>query len=221
MTRMIRMLSGLLLLLLLASPAWAGDERRAGEIQRQAKEALADGNVDEALRLAQRAISIEAGPSTWLAQQIRIEILEDRGELTDAMRHLRDYLEIDGLFAEHEAWGKEARARLRDKLAVMEQGRGSRRGVGIALVGAGAVPLALGIASLAQYGSKTSAGNAPTAYEGFLDAGVVGLVVGGALEGVGIALLASGASRNGRATAPVPWLVADRDGLILGVAGRF
>ena len=216
-----RLLPGILLLLIMASPAWAGDERRAGEIQRQAKEALADGDVDEALRLSQRAISIEAGPSTWLAQQIRIEILEERGELTDAMRHLRAYLDIDGLFAEHQAWGKEARARLRDRLALIEQQRSVRRGAGIALVGVGALPLALGIASLAQYGDKTGAGGSAAAYEGFLDAGVVGLIVGGAMEGVGIALLASSASRGGLAKAPVPWLVADGGGVVLGVAGRF
>ncbi len=216
-----RFLALLSLLSLLAGPAWAGDERRAGEIQRQAKDALAAGDADEALRLAERAISLEDGPSTWLAQQIRIEILEDRGDLGGAMKHLRAYLEIDGLFPEHRAWGEEARKRLGAKLDAVEQARGVRRGVGGALLGVGAVPLGLGIASLANYGDKTAAGNPAIAYEGYLDAGVVGLVVGGAMEGVGAALLASTAGRGGVASAPLPWAVADADRVLLGLSGRF
>ncbi len=216
-----RFVAAVLLFGLLASPAWAGDARRAGEIQRQAEQALSNGDRDEALKLAQRAISLEAGPSTWLAQQIRVEILEGRGELSQAMRHLRDYLAIDGLFPEHRAWGEEARGRITKKLGVIERAGSTRKGVGIALVGGGALPLGLGIASLANYGDKVAAGNNPIAYEGYLDAGVAAIVVGGIMEGVGIALIASGGAKDGLARAPMPWLVADNQRVVLGLSGRF
>jgi hypothetical protein len=210
-----------LLVLLMAAPAWAGDARRAGELQQQAKDALDDGDAEEALRLAQRAISIEAGPSTWLAQQIRIEILEGSGAYTEALRHLRSYMDIDGLFPEHRAWGKETRNRLRAEQERIERMAAGRRGAGIAMVGVGAVPLVLGIASLANYGDKTSGNVDPAPYEGYLDAGVAALVVGGVLEGVGIALLASSASPSGMALAPTPWMIADKDAVVFGLAGRF
>ncbi len=209
----------LLLMLMVAAPAWAGDERRAGELQQQAKDALEDGDVAEALRLAQRAISIEAGPSTWLAQQIRIEILEQDGAYEDALRHMRAYLDIDGLFPEHVAWGKETRARLRREVERIRAGRAARKGVGIGMVAVGAVPLGLGIASLANYGDKTPANADPTPYEGFLDAGVAGLVVGGVLDGVGIALIASSVPPN--RVAMLPWAVADSEQVVFGLSGRF
>ena len=47
------------------------------------------------------------------------------------------------------------------------------------------------------------------------------IVVGGVMEGVGIALIASSAARGGMAAAPVPWMAADPDRVVFGIAGRF
>ncbi len=209
----------LLLLLLVPTVASADDSRRAGEIQLQAKDAWDAGDAEEAWRLAQRAISLENGPSTWLAQQIRIEVLEERGQLEQALTHLQDYLALDGLFPEHRAWGEEAERRIGGAVARTRLARRSRRGVGIGLVAGGAVPLGVGIGLLGNYGSKVGAGGDPTWYAGFQDAGLVFLIAGGVTEGIGIALLASSAPPPG---APRPVVSVAPDGsFVLGMHGRF
>ena len=219
---------------LVPSTAWARpsaeDSLRAGQIQVQAKEAWEAGKDQEALRLANRAISLDPGASTWRAQQIRSEALEGAGKLEEAMTHVRTYLRIDGLFPEHEAWGEEARDRIGSTLAAANallRERRTRAGVGAGMAIGGAVPLGIGIAWLANYGSKTSQGLPPTDYEGFLDGGAVMVGIGGVLEGVGIALIASGAGQpKGTASAPtvVPTFAASpgADGnWSLGLTGRW
>ena len=222
MTRLLPLL--LLLVLALPTSAAAEDTRRAGEIQLQAREALDRGNEDEALRLARRAISLDDGPTTWLAQQIQVEILEARGLLDQAMDRLQDYLALDGLFPEHQAWGKEARQRIGAALSRQRASRAGRQGAGAALMVGGAVPLGIGIGFLGNYGQKTGGGGDPDLYGGFLDAGI-GLTIAGALaEGVGIALVASTARRSTHAArpAPLPTLAVGPDGrFVLGLAGRF
>jgi len=219
-------LTTLLLLLIVAAPAAAvaDDSRRAGEIQLQAREALAEGDVDEALKLARRAISLDDGPTTWLAQQIQVEILEQRGNLEAAMTALRHYLDLDDLFPEHVEWGKEARQRIGSALARERRSRTGRQGAGAALMVGGAVPLGVGVGFLANYGSKTGAGGDPYLYQGFLDAGI-GLTIAGAVaEGVGIALVASTARKPGQAArlAPVPTLAIGPDGgFAVGLTARF
>ena len=148
------LLTSLLVAPLLApSTAWARpsaeDSMRAGQIQVQAKEAWEAGNDKDALRLSNRAISLDPGASTWLAQQIRIEVLEGEGRLEEAMTHVRTYLRIDDLFPEHEAWGEEARDRIGSALAqanALLAERRTRVGVGAGLAVGGAVPLAIGVA---------------------------------------------------------------------------
>jgi tetratricopeptide (TPR) repeat protein len=221
-----RLLPPLLLLLLIALPgaASAKDTRRAGEIQLQAREALDEGDAEEALRLARRAISLEAGPTTWLAQQIQIEVLEARGNLEQAMGCLQDYLALDGLFPEHLAWGQEARRRIGEALSRQRAQRTGRRGAGVALIVGGAAPLGIGVGFLANYGQKTAAGGAPELYGGFLDAGLALAITGGVVEGIGIALAASSAPPTGQASAlrPVPTFAVSADGrVIVGLGGRF
>lgn len=214
----------LLLLLLLPTLAFGADARRAGEIQLQAKDAYSKGNIDEAYRLAQRAISLEAGPSTWLAQQIRIEVLEERGQLEEAMTHLRAYLQIDGLFPEHQAWGAEAKGRIGSALKQVRAGRQARQGIGAGLAIGGVAPLGIGIGLLANYGVKTGAGGDADWYAGFLDAGIALTLVGGVMEGAGIGLIASGAAPPNVALrrAPRPSLALGPDGsFVLGLHGRF
>ena len=205
------------------------DSMRAGQIQVQAKEAWEAGKDNDALRLANRAISLDPGANTWLAQQIRIEVLEAQGKLEEAMTHVRTYLRIDGLFPEHEAWGEEARDRIGSALsqanAVLAERR-ARVGVGAGLAIGGVVPLAIGAAWLGNYGSKTGQGRPKEDYEGFLDGGAVMLGIGGALEGVGIALIASGAGAP-RSTASRPLVTptfavrSDARGWSLGLTGRW
>lgn len=222
MTRLLPLL--LLLLIALPAPAAANDSRRAGEIQLLAREALDQGNPEEALRLARRAISLEAGPTTWLAQQIQIEILEVRGNLEQAMGRLHDYLALDGLFPEHVAWGEEARLRIGDALARQRTRRSGRRGAGVALIVGGAAPLGIGVGFLANYGQKTGAGGAPELYGGFLDAGLALTIAGSVAEGLGIALAASTAPRPGQAglLRPAPTLVVSSEGrVVLGLTARF
>jgi hypothetical protein len=216
----------LLLLLALALPATASaeDVRRAGEIQLLAREALDKGDDAEALRLARRAISLEAGPTTWLAQQIQIEILEARGSLEQAMGCLQDYMALGNLFPEHLAWGEEARQRIGAALARQRASRSGRLGAGTALMVGGVVPLGVGVGFLANHGQKTGAGGDPGLYGGFLDAGVTFVVVGAIVEGVGIALAASTARPAGQAARfrPTPALAVSPDGrVVLGVTARF
>ena len=227
-----------LLALLLLGPAFvpsealAGanddDAQRAGQIQVQAKDAWEAGKDDEALRLANRAISLDPGATTWLAQQIRIEVLEEQGKLEEAMTHVRTYLRIDGLFPEHEAWGEEARDRIGAELSAiqgLQAQRKARVGAGAALAVGGAVPLAIGVAWLGNYGSKTGQGLPSADYAGFLDGGAVMLGIGAVLEGVGIALIASGAGApKGTASAArvVPTLAVGAHGeWALGLTGRW
>ena len=229
------LLASLLLLPFLApGTAWARpsaeDSLRAGQIQVQAKEAWEAGKDQDALRLANRAISLDPGPSTWLAQQIRIEVLEGDGKLEEAMTHVRTYLRIDGLFPEHEAWGEEARDRIGATLAATNallQERRTRAGIGAGMAIGGAVPLAIGVGWLANYGSKSGQGLDPADYAGFLDGGAVMLGIGGVFEGVGIALIASGAGKP-EGTASVPLVrptFAARPGAdgrwSLGLTGRW
>jgi tetratricopeptide (TPR) repeat protein len=223
--------------LLLCAPAAAAtreDTERAGQIQTQAKDAWESGDVDEALKLASRAISLDPGPSTWLAQQIRIEALERKGNLEGAMGHLQDYLALDGLFPEHVAWGKEARARIGQALQAQQsqamQGVNTRRGAGVGLVVGGALPLGIGIAWLGNYASKpgTAAEKADT-YGGFLDAGAVMTGVGAAVDVAGIILLATAkaprgsASRDGQGPtfAVAPSLQPIDRGVAVGFGGRW
>ena len=222
---MTRLLVPLLLLLLaLPSPATAKDARRAGEIQLQAREALDEGDAEDALRLARRAISLEAGPSTWLAQQIQIEILERRGSLEQAMGCVQDYLALDGLFPEHVVWGEEARRRLGDALARRRAQRTGRRGAGVALVVGGAAPLGIGVGFLANYGQQLGAGGAPELFGGFLDAGIALAMAGGVAEGVGIALAASAGQTPRRAglARAAPIVAFGLDGrVVVGLSARF
>lgn len=213
-----------------ASSAWAAsaeDSQRAGQIQLQAKDAWDAGKTADALRLAQRAISLDDGAATWLAQQIRIEALEEQGRYEEAMSHLRRYLRLDDLFPEHVAWGEEAKARIGPKydawLAAKKQ-REARRGIGVGMAVGGAVPLALGAGWLANYGAKTGAGLPKEDYEGFVDGGVAMLIAGGIMEGVGIALIAS--SADGPATAALPRdahlvIAPAPGGVSVGLTGRW
>ena len=118
----------ILALLLLPSLAMANDDaRRAGQLQTQAQEAFDGGELEQAMRLAKQAILLNSGPGTWLAQQIRIEVLEKQGRLRDAMGFLEDYMALDGLFPEHVAWGREARGRLTPACSGGSRPAGGRR----------------------------------------------------------------------------------------------
>lgn len=208
-----------------ARPALAAsseDAQRAGQIQVQAKEAWDERDGEEALRLATRAISLDPGAGTWLAQQIRVEVLEFRGALEEAMEHVEAYLALDGLFPEHVAWGEEAKARIGERLAVARgktRLRRGRLGAGVGLAVGGAVPLGLGIGWMANYGAKTGAGLPKEDYLGFLDAGIALTAVGAVMEGVGVALIASGAGDGG--VAVVPSLGVGPDGVAVGLSGRW
>ncbi len=146
------------------------------------------------------------------------------------MTHVRTYLRIDGLFPEHEAWGEEARDRIGSTLAATNallEERRARAGVGAGLAIGGAIPLGIGIGWLANYGSKTAQELDPEDYEGFLDGGAVMVGIGGVLEGVGIALIASGAGKpKGTASRPsvVPTFAATPGAngrWSLGLTGRW
>ncbi len=214
---MIRLLLLLLLLPGLAFAQASDDTVRAGQIQVQAREAFEAGKLDDALRLASRAIALDSGPSTWLGQQIRVEVLEKQGQLETAMGYLDDYLALDGLFPEHIAWGEETRDRLRGALrsagarnAAIEQRRQTQTGVGIGLLVGGAIPLAIGIGHAANYGVQ---GGVPETHGGWLDSGLVLIGVGAGMEIAG-ALLAATAPRGAAVT-----IAPAGPGLLL--AGRF
>lgn len=231
MSRLFVVLLAALLALTTAAPAFAGpsseESIRAGQIQVQAKEAWEAGDDEQALRLANRAISLDPGATTWLAQQIRIEVLEEQGKLQEAYDHVRTYLRIDGLFAEHTSWGKEARERIGEKLdaisALLAQRR-ARVGAGAGLAVGGAVPLGIGIGWLANYGGKTPAEKQSGDFDGFVDGGAVMIGIGGVLEGIGIALIASGAGKPPAvATRPriAPVFAAQPGRWTLGLTGRW
>jgi hypothetical protein len=195
-------------LVTLALPtAWAQapsqDTLRAGQVQVQADEAFRAGKLDEALRLASRAIGLDGGATTWLAQQIRVEVLEQQGRLEEAMTHLQEYLALEGLFPEHRAWGEEAEARigavLSDQQALAdkaERARKGRLGAGVGLVVAGAIPLGIGVGFAANFSHNDSD---VELYGGWLDAGLALIGVGVGVEVAGTILLLSAApDRGGR-----------------------
>ena len=211
-----------LVLTLLLAPTLAlanDDARRAGHLQSQAQEAYDGGQLDQAMRLAKQAILLNAGPGTWLAQQIRIEVLERQGHIEEAMTFLEDYMGLDGLFPEHVAWGRETRGRLSGRLIVAAaeaeraaEGTQIRRGVGVGFLVGGAVPLATGIGFLANYGRL----GGQAQYDGWAQAGGALLAVGIAAEATGAILLASSGMRSPVAVLPMPL----RDGVALAIAFR-
>ena len=102
----------------------------------------------------------------------------------------------------------------------------SDTGAGAGMAIGGAIPLAIGIGWLGNYGSKTGQGLPAEDYAGFLDGGAVMVGIGGVLEGVGIALIASGAAKPAVASRPriAPTLAASpgKDGRwSLGLTGRW
>ncbi len=200
---------------------------RAGQVQVQADEAFARGELDEALRLATRAVELDPGPSTWLAKQIRIEVLEQQGELVAALGFVDAYLAVEGLFPEHVAWGEEARGRLEASLSgqadeeeALERSRRARTAIGTGLVVGGAFPLAIGVSFLGNFGFN---GSDVEHYGGWLDSGLVLLGVGVGLEVAGIAVLASTGPRGRTVSLSVhpvlPGPRSRRAGLVL--VGRF
>ncbi len=194
--------------LLLAAPARADDAARAGELQRDALEALEAGDDTAALRLAEDAILLNAGPATWLARQVQIEALERLGRIDDALEALQGYMALDGLFPEHVAWGREVRGRLEGRRIVAdaeaqragEQAR-IRRGLGVGLLVGGAAPTVVGVGFLANYGRL---GGDPARYGGWGEAGGGLLAAGLAVEAVGVILLASSGGAAPVAVAPLP-----------------
>ncbi len=224
---MLRTLPLLLLLsalLPVAAFAADSDEVRASQIQAEAKDAFDAGDTDKALRLAGRAIALDSGPATWLARQLRIEILEDRGELTEAADHLAEYLSLEGLFPEHRAWGEEAEERIEGKLAAVAEGARRtadvQRGAGIGLIVGGVVPLGIGVGFLAQYGSKTSDPLFEGGwFDGFLDGGIALTATGAGLLVAGIVVAATAPKADGFAA--VPTLDFDGRTLSFGLVGRF
>jgi hypothetical protein len=72
----------------------SGDTLRAGQLQAMAREAFGAAQENRALSLAQRALDLNPGPPPWLAQQIRLEILERWGSLDDVSKHLPEYLPV-------------------------------------------------------------------------------------------------------------------------------
>ena len=200
--------------LALAAPARAEqpseDTLRAGQVQVQADEAFRAGDHENALVLASRAIGLDPGATTWLAQQIRIEVLEEQERHDEAMAFLRDYLALEGLFPEHQAWGKEAEERIGSVLAERQERereltrriRG-RRGAGVGLVIGGAAPIGVGVGFAVNFGYN---GGDIERYGGWLDSGLVLMGVGLAVEVFGLVLVltAEPPSVGGVALAPAP-----------------
>jgi tetratricopeptide (TPR) repeat protein len=207
-----------------AAAASPEESRRAGQIQVQAKEALDGGDANEALKLANRAIALDDGPGTWLAQQLRVEILERRGDYEAAMTHLRDYLRLDGLFPEHRSWGEEAKSRLGRKLAnrdAVSAARKTRRGVGIGLLAGGAVPLGIGLGFVGNFAAQ---GGDPAQSGGWLDSGLALVGVGAGLEIAGAVLVATSAEPKRRAALGIdfgPRLASAGGGWRVGLHGRW
>ncbi len=192
----------LLLLALLLAPAVAHagegeDPARAAQIQEQAKDALDADNYADAARLAGRAVELDPSLSTWLARQVQIEALEALGRYEEALTRIEAYLDLDGLFAEHRSWGKEARQRIRDALVSGQVATAAKaqRGVGIGLVIGGAIPLGVGVGFLANYGRL---GADFQNYGGWMQSGVVLLGVGAAVDVVGVIVAATAGSAGHR-----------------------
>jgi hypothetical protein len=226
MAKKLRALSTLVavvLLIGLPAAAVAGEEapdpERAVQIQEQAKEALDAGHLDEAARLAGRAVELDPSLSTWLARQVRIEAHERQQHYEAALTFIEEYLDLDGLFAEHRAWGKEARQRIRDAMATGQarQVQAAQRGVGVGLLVGGAAPLGIGIGFLVNYGRL---GGDFDSYGGWLQTGVALAAVGVAFEAVGAILVATAGPTDRRAAGDrrvAPRLAV---GVRLGVAPR-
>jgi tetratricopeptide (TPR) repeat protein len=217
---LIRLVLPALLALLLATPAVgqepSQDTLRAGQVQVQADEAFRAGRYDDALTLAGRAISLDPAATTWLAQQIRVEVLERQERYDEAMAFLRDYLALEGLFPEHRAWGQEAEARIG---GVLEQRRArdaevkakvtGRRGAGIGLMVGGAIPLGVGIGFAANFGHN---GADVQRYGGWLDSGLVLVGVGTALEVFGLVLVLTADPKDGGGVALRPLIAGPGGG---------
>lgn len=208
--------------LLAAHPASARapevvDPERAAQIQEQAQEALNQRHYEDAARLAGRAVDLDPSLSTWLARQIQIEALEGLGRLDDGLTLVEQYLDLDGLFAEHRSWGKDTRLRLRTRIdrRAQDKLRTGRRGLGVGLVIGGAAPLGAGIALLANYGRL---GGDFDQYGGWVQAGAVSLGVGLALDVVGFLVLGSAgpagpSPQSSHSTVFPTWAVSFRLGL--------
>ncbi len=167
----------------------SADTLRAGQLQAMAREAVDGGDEERALQLATRAADLDPGPTTWLAQQIRIEILERRGQLDEASEFLERYLALDGLFTEHRAWGHEVAGRIsaarvaRDAdAAALYEALVARRRAGIALAAGGAAAAGIGVGFLVNFHHQ---GADPAHSGGWQDAGLV-------LSGVGAGLIVPG-----------------------------
>ena len=177
-----------------AAVAGDGDDpARAAQIQEQAKEALDSEQYGDAARLAGRAVELDPSLSTWLARQVQIEALEALGSYEEALTRIEAYLDLDGLFAEHRSWGKEARTRIREALVSGQAAVAAKaqRGVGIGLVIGGAIPLGIGVGFLANY--VRLGADFPT-YGGWMQSGLVLLGVGAAVDVVGVIVAATAGS---------------------------
>jgi len=186
----------------------SGDTLRAGQLQAMAREALDSGDADRALNLATRAVDLDPGPTTWLAQQIRIEVLEQRGALDEAIGHVERYLALDGLFTEHRAWGEEVRARLssaraaRDaEAAARSEALADRRAVGLALSVGGLAAAGVGVGFLVNFHHQ---GADPAYSGGWQDAGLVLVGVGAGLAVPGLIAGLSTFAPTGRSAALIP-----------------
>lgn len=176
----------------------AGDEddpARAAQIQEQARDALRAEQYGDAARLAGRAVELDPSLSTWLARQVQIEALEAMGRFEEALSRIEQYLDLDGLFAEHRSWGKEARQRIRDEIVSRQaaQAATAQRGVGVGLLIGGAIPLGIGVGFLANYGRL---GADFETYGGWMQSGVVLLGVGAALDVVGLIVAATAGAQG-------------------------
>lgn len=196
---------------------------RAGQVQVRADEARQAGRLDEALDLASEAIGLDPGATTWLAQQIRIEILEESGRPEEAMTCLLAYVALEGLFPEHRTWGDEAIARIGARLAERTARReevrrrlAGRRVAGGALMAFGAAPIGVGAGFVGNFAWN---GSDVVDYGGWLDCGLVLVGVGAAIEVSGVVVALAGEKD---AVPPVALgLIPAPDGAVLLAGGRF
>jgi hypothetical protein len=187
-----------------------------------AREALDEGDEQRALNLAQRAVDLDPGPTTWLAQQIRVEILERKGELDRAQGYLDAYLALPGLFTEHRAWGEEVWSRLaasrasRDAVLAAE-GRAllTRRRVGIGLLLAGVAEQGVGAGFLINFHHQ---GADPAHSGGWQDTGLILSGVGAALWIPGVVLALSAVDQRSVSTVSfAPSVHVGAEGMSLGL----
>ena len=139
------------------------------------------------------------------------------------MTFLRDYLALEGLFPEHRAWGLEAETRIggvlekrRQRELILKRKVRGRRGVGIGLMAAGAVPLGIGLGFAANFGHN---GSDIERYGGWLDSGLVLIGVGAALEAFGLVLVLT-ADPNDGTTVAVGTMVGGPGGAPTGLLLR-